>query len=108
MAGHFTNSETGFVTLIPEFNLSKQIDWIFHVDDRSQSSSTNDMIIGQDLLGKSGIIFNFNETVVTCDTDTVFMKDRGTLNIQDLFDSQCTSNPCGHVFSLNQGPTCRV
>jgi ribosomal protein S26 len=33
---------------LPEFNLKKQIctSWAFHVDDRSESSSTYDMIIG--------------------------------------------------------------
>jgi hypothetical protein len=32
---------------LPEFNLKKQIcsSWAFHVDDRSESSSTYDMII---------------------------------------------------------------
>jgi hypothetical protein len=29
----------------PEFNLKKQISWAFHVDDRSESSSTYDMIL---------------------------------------------------------------
>jgi hypothetical protein len=43
---------------LPEFNLKKQMcsSWIFHVDDRSESSSTYDMIMGQDLLGELGII----------------------------------------------------
>jgi hypothetical protein len=33
---------------LPEFNLKKQIytSWAFHVDERSESSSTYDMIIG--------------------------------------------------------------
>jgi hypothetical protein len=31
---------------LQEFNLKKQISWEFHVDDRSVSSSTYDMIIG--------------------------------------------------------------
>jgi hypothetical protein len=54
----------------------------FHVDDRSESSSTYDMIIGQgrDLLGELGIIMNFNDHTVTWDTDTIPMKDRGTLS----------------------------
>lgn len=101
MGGHFTNNQTGFVTLFPEFNLNKQISWVFHVDDQSQSSSTDDMIIGRNLLGETGIILNFNEKAVTWDTETIPMKDRGTLNMQDLFDSKCTSNPCGHVFLLH-------
>jgi hypothetical protein len=47
MRGKFTTTKTGFVTFsLPEFNLKKQISWRFHVDDRSQSSSTYDMIIG--------------------------------------------------------------
>jgi hypothetical protein len=47
MGGKFTTNKTGFVTfLIPEFNLKKQISWAFHVDDRSESSSTYDMIMG--------------------------------------------------------------
>jgi hypothetical protein len=70
-----------FVTFsLPEFNLKKQMcnSWAFHVDDRSESSSTYDMIIiqGRDLLGELGIIMNFNDHKVTWDTDTIPMKDR--------------------------------
>jgi hypothetical protein len=34
---------------LPEFNLKKQMcsSWAFYVNDRSESSSTYDMIIGQ-------------------------------------------------------------
>jgi hypothetical protein len=47
MGGKFTTNKTGFVTFsLPEFNLKIQISWAFHVDDRSESSSTYDMIIG--------------------------------------------------------------
>jgi hypothetical protein len=65
---------------LPEFNLKKQMctSCAFHVDDRSESSSTYDMIMGQDLLGESGIIMNFNARTVTWDTDTIPMKDRDT------------------------------
>jgi hypothetical protein len=67
---------------LPEFNLRKQIrsSWAFHVDDRSESSSTYDMIMGQDFLGELGIIMNFNDHTVTWDTDIIPMKDRGTLS----------------------------
>ena len=68
---------------LSEFNLKKQISWVFHVDDRSKASSTYDMIIGRDLLGELGIILNFNHKTVTWDTDTIPMKDRGTLNSQN-------------------------
>ena len=68
---------------LSEFNLKKQICWVFHVDDRSKASSTYDMIIGRDLLGELGIILNFNHKTVTWDTDTIPMKDRGTLNSQN-------------------------
>jgi hypothetical protein len=63
---------------IPEFNLKKQMytSWAFHVDDRSESSSTYDMIIGRDLLGELGITMNFNDHTVPWDTDTIPMKDR--------------------------------
>jgi hypothetical protein len=49
MGGKFTTTKTGFVTFsLPEFNLKKQLysSWAFHVDDRSESSSTYDMIMG--------------------------------------------------------------
>jgi hypothetical protein len=36
----------GYAVTFPEFNLKKQISWEFHVDDHSKSSSTYDMIIG--------------------------------------------------------------
>jgi hypothetical protein len=51
-----------------------------HVDYRSESSSTYDMIMGRDLLGELGIIMNFHDHTVTWDTDTIPMKDRGTLS----------------------------
>jgi hypothetical protein len=77
MGVKFTTNKTGFVTFsLPEFNLKKQISWEFHVDDRSESSSTYDMIMGRDLLGELGIIMNFNDHTVTWDTDTIPMKDR--------------------------------
>ena len=51
------------------------------------------MIIGQDLLGELGIILNFNDHTVTWDTDTIPMKDRGTLNTQDaLLEVYLASN----------------
>jgi hypothetical protein len=48
MGGKFTTTKTGFVTFsLPEFNLKKQMctSWAFHVDDRSESSNTYDMIM---------------------------------------------------------------
>jgi hypothetical protein len=42
------------------------------------------MIIGRDLLGKLGIIFNFNDKTVTWDTDRIPMKGRGSLNSQKV------------------------
>jgi hypothetical protein len=50
MGGKFTTTKTGFVTFsLPMFNLKKQMcsSWAFHVDDRSESSSTYDMIMGK-------------------------------------------------------------
>jgi hypothetical protein len=56
-----------------EFNIKRQMrsSWAFHVDDRSESSSTYDMIMGRDLLGELSIIMNFNDHTVTWDTDSV-------------------------------------
>ena len=94
MGGQFTTDKSGLVTFsLPEFNLRKQISWVFHVDDRSESSSTYDMIIGQDLLGELGIILNFNDKTVTWDTETIPMKDRGTLTTQEsLIEVYLTTN----------------
>jgi hypothetical protein len=66
---------------LPEFNLKTKIfsSWVFHVDDRSESSSTYDMTIGRDLLGELGIIMNFNDHTITWDTDNIPMKDRDTV-----------------------------
>jgi hypothetical protein len=71
---------------LPDFNLKKQIcsSWAFHVDDRSESSSTYDMIIGLDLLGELSIIMNFNDHTVTWDTDTIPMKDRDTCTLSSV------------------------
>jgi hypothetical protein len=51
MGGKFTTTKTGMMLVtfsLPELNLKKQMcsSWEFHVDDRSESSSTYDMIIG--------------------------------------------------------------
>jgi hypothetical protein len=50
MGGKFTTNKTGFFFKfsLPEFNLKKQMccSWAFHVHDRSESSNTYDMIIG--------------------------------------------------------------
>jgi hypothetical protein len=53
-----------------------------YVDNRSESSSTYDMNIGEgrDLLGELGIILNFDDHTVTWDTDTIPMNDRRTLS----------------------------
>jgi Retroviral aspartyl protease len=60
MGGQFTTDKTAIVNfLLPEFNLKKQITWEFHVDDRSKPLDTYGMIIGRGLLGKLGIILNF-------------------------------------------------
>jgi hypothetical protein len=70
VSGKFNTTKTEFVTFsLPEFNLKKQISWTFHVDDRSESSTTYDMIMGRDLLGELVIIMNFNDHTVTWDTD---------------------------------------
>jgi hypothetical protein len=42
------------------------------------------MIMGRDLLGESGIIMNFNDHTVTCDTDTIPMKDRDTCTLSSV------------------------
>jgi hypothetical protein len=83
MGGKFTTFKTLNCILLvtfspPEFNLKKQISWAFHLNDRSESSSTYDMIMGRNLLGELGIIMNFNDHTVTWDTDTIPMKDRDT------------------------------
>jgi hypothetical protein len=52
--------------------------WVFHVDYCSESSSTYDMIISQEraLLGKLGIIINFNDHTVIWYTHSIPKKDR--------------------------------
>jgi hypothetical protein len=50
--GQFIIDNAGLVTFsLPDLNLKKQISWVFHMDGHSESSSTYDMVIGQDLLG---------------------------------------------------------
>jgi hypothetical protein len=73
---------------LPESNLKKQMctSWAFHVDDRSESSSTYYMIFvqGRDLLGELGIIMNFNDHTVTWDTDIIPMKDRDICTLSSV------------------------
>jgi hypothetical protein len=66
-----------------------------YVDDRSESSSTYDMIIGQgrDLLGELGIIMNFNDHTVTWDTDNIPMNDRRPLSsVEALIEIYMSGN----------------
>jgi hypothetical protein len=49
MGGKFTTNKNWHMLVtfsLPEFNLKKQISWARHIDDRSESSSTYYMIIG--------------------------------------------------------------
>jgi hypothetical protein len=46
VGSQFSTDKTGLVTFsLPEFYLKKQISWVFDVDDRSEASSTYDMIL---------------------------------------------------------------
>jgi hypothetical protein len=74
MGRQFITDKTGLVNFsLPEFNLKKQISWVFHVDEKWMRSAW--IIIG--------IILNFNDKTVTLDIDTIPMKDRGMLNTQE-------------------------
>jgi hypothetical protein len=56
-------------------------------------------IIGRDLLGKISIILNFNDKTVTLDTDTIPMKDRGSLNSQKaITEIYLAANEATEVF----------
>jgi hypothetical protein len=84
MGGQVTTDKTGLLTFsLPEFSLRNLISWTFHVDDRSKSSNTYNMIIGREIPGELGIVLDFNAHTVTWDIDTIPMKDRGSLNTQD-------------------------
>jgi hypothetical protein len=71
---------------LPEFYLKTQMYFSleFHVDDRSESSSIYDMIMGRDLLGELGIIMNFNDPTVTWETNTIPMKDRDSCTLSSV------------------------
>ena len=94
IGGQFTTDRNEFVSFsLPEFNLNKQLSRVFHEDDRPESSSTYDMIIVQDVLGKLGIILNFKDKTGTGDADTIPMKDTGTLaNQEPLTEAYLTAN----------------
>jgi hypothetical protein len=74
--------------LLPKFNLNKQMysSWAFHVDDRSESSSTYNMIIvhERNLLKELGLIMNFNDHTVTWDADTITIKDKDTCTLSSV------------------------
>jgi hypothetical protein len=82
MGGKFTTTKLEYACDIftPRVQPQEKMcsSWSFHLDDRSESLSTYDMIMGRDLLGELGIIMNFNDHTVTWDTDTIPMKDRDT------------------------------
>jgi hypothetical protein len=89
MGGKLTATKTGMMLVtfsLLEFNLKKNISCAFHVDDRSESSSTYDMIMaqGEHLLGELGIIINFNDHTVIWNTDTIPMKDRDACTLSSV------------------------
>jgi hypothetical protein len=45
--------------------------------------------IDGDILGELGIIMNLNDHTVTWDTDTIPMKDRGTLSLLEALIEVC-------------------
>ena len=82
--GQLITDKTGLLTFpLPEFNLKKPTTCVFHVYDQPKASSTYYMIIARNFHVESGMILNFNDHTVTWDTDTIPMKDRGTLNTQE-------------------------
>jgi hypothetical protein len=71
--------------------------WSFYVDDRSESSSTFDMIMGRDLLGELGIIMNFNDHTVTWDTENWHSSNEGQIyrtlsSAKDLIEVYLSTN----------------
>ena len=86
VGGQFTADKTGLVTFsLLEFNLKKQISWVFHVDDRSKASKSYDMIISYNLIEQLGIILNlnFNDKTVIWDTETILIETSSISNPKD-------------------------
>jgi hypothetical protein len=76
-----------------KFNLKKEISYLFHLDDRSRTSNTFDMILGQDILEESDKILNFNDKIVIWYNDSidalveVYLTETETQHLVDKFSS---------------------
>jgi hypothetical protein len=64
-------------------------------DDRSESSSPYEMIMGRDILGELGIFMNFDDYTLTWDTDTIPMEKWDTCtssSIEALIEVYMSAN----------------
>ena len=50
--------------VLPAFHNSKEITWNARVDERKQSGSIYDLIVGQDLMQAIGLVLDFNRGVM--------------------------------------------
>jgi len=85
MGGTFETEEKRLVKFIlPEFSMDKTISWTAHVDTRKKHTGAEyDMIIGNDLMTKLGIIINFNDKTILWENTAVPLKERGFLQTED-------------------------
>ena len=62
-----TNSTCRLKFVLPAFHNSKEITWNARVDEREQSESIYDLIVGQDLMQAIGLMLDFNRGVMCWD-----------------------------------------
>jgi hypothetical protein len=99
------NNTTTWSTMGGKFTTSKTGIFLWHFHSQSSTSRHNCALHGhfmlmtvlshqahiiwllamyRDLLGELGIIMNFNDHMVTCDTDTIPIKDRDTCTLSSV------------------------
>ena len=74
--GTFSTSKTcKMVFTLPAFHKQKEITWTAHVDERDQSGSCYDLIIGRDLMKRVGINLIFERCSMIWDNKEIPMQE---------------------------------
>ena len=79
MGGNFSTRRKGLVNFkLPEFSLSREIEWSCHIDERTDpSESPYDMIIGLDLIDELGLVIDFKDKVINWEELQMPMRPKG-------------------------------
>ena len=81
LGGNFVSKRKALLEFtLPEFSLNKTIQWICHIDDKTDyRTAPYDMIIGTDLMAALGFCLDFSTSTMKWEDSEIPMKERGSL-----------------------------